>query len=173
MPSMRWIFLGLAVSAMVLVAGRSSPVQAFTTYEFTAVQFVYTAYPIVISDFSLRYVDADNDGRFSLDELVSGSFSGVSIEEPGWSAIYMTIHWVAAGPLSPLTDELGYVSHWSFGDPIFFVWEHGWDKPLQVGLGEGDFSYSQVAVPLPASVFLLGSGLIGLAWARRKKRLGQ
>ena len=28
-------------------------------------------------------------------------------------------------------------------------------------------------VPLPPSVYLLGTGLIALAWARRKKRLGQ
>jgi len=35
------------------------------------------------------------------------------------------------------------------------------------------WTYTQTPVPLPPSVFLLGAGLIGLAVARRKKRLGQ
>ena len=68
---------------------------------------------------------------------------------------------------SPLTTQLE-------GSPTQFAWTFvradgsNWEPMVSTM-----WTYTQTPVPLPPSVFLLGAGLIGLAVARRKKRLGQ
>lgn len=64
--------------------------------------------------------------------------------------------------------EFGGVDGHAFNsqDLFFFGWEYGYD--LTVSGVWGDFSMTPV--PVPAAVWLLGSGLIGLAGIAKRKR---
>jgi hypothetical protein len=140
------------------------------------------------SGFSLRYVDADVSQRFSIHELVPGSFSGhtdyYGIVFP--TLLYVPIHDDRGPgyPESPYTDTPvtrdfpALAESYGKGFPFFWIFQR------VGGVYEGeewyetdvyfhdDFTYTQVEVPvpLPASVFLLGASLIGLAgWRRFRK----
>lgn len=124
------------------------------TYDFYATSYV--------GNFSLRYIDADGDGRFSLPELVDGSWSPDFLPPfPGqtWKSIEDVPAYDAEH--SPLTDGTNVDGYWVF----LTVQGATFPSPAWV--------WTCTQVPLPSSVFLLGAGLIGLAVARRKKRLGQ
>jgi hypothetical protein len=128
-------------------------VKASTFYNFLA-----TSQNPDYSDFSLTYNDVDGDAKFSIDELVEGSFSGIQ----------MNIYWHTVlgsvpvnSPESPLTD--GDKSRWGFLNP-----------PIVASMAyPEEWTYRQSPVPIPASAYLLGTGLIPLMWAHRKKLLGR
>jgi hypothetical protein len=149
----------------------ASPVQSYTTYTLSATD--NGKYP-TFSGFSLRYIDSIHvDGRFEIGELVEGSFTPVTFMSYG---PYTKLQNVPAydEAQSPYTDgEVGLPGNMEY----YWVF---WDEVHQYGLSylQGDLAYTQTAdpkppVPIPPSVFLLGAGLIGLAVARRKKRLRQ
>lgn len=123
-----------------------------TIYDFTATSL----FPATDSNFSLLYHDLDADQKFSLNELIS--FSGVTSHFFG--EFYDTISEVPINSsASPLTD--GTSENWVFTNPASIF-----------GSSPGVWSYTQSAVPLPAGVLLLGSGLIPLAyWTRHRKSL--
>jgi len=119
----------------------------------------------------LRYEDKDGDAKYSYDELIS--FSGVTWVQPTPDNFFPAIIGV---PMylptdSPYTDGGGTYGYggqeaWSFftgsfGDPI-------------INPPPSDWTYTQTvvapAVPIPAAVWLLGSGLVGLIAIRRKFR---
>jgi len=153
------VFLCLAILAA------PAPVRATITYDFTATQ--RPGYPL--PTFSLQYVDTDSDGKFSLNELVADSFSGFTYGINNYH--YITL--ITVPPYnntptspwySPLTDGPGsFFTNWVFMDAS----EH----QLDVNPYNWIESQTQV-VPLPATVVLLGAGLLPLAWAHRKKLLG-
>lgn len=134
-------------------------VKASTFYDFWA-----TSQNPDYSDFSLTYNDVDGDAKFSIDELVEGSFSGVQMYTY-WLTVIGSVP--VNSPQSPLTD--GDKSRWGFlipspegGGPLV----GSMDYPQE-------WTYRQSTVPIHASAFLLGTGLIPLAWAHRKKLLGR
>jgi hypothetical protein len=125
------------------------------------------------SDFFILYTDVDNDGLFGLEDGdVVDVFSGVSINIGFPFQVNATT--VLASPVhdagvSPLTDGAGlgfngtdFVPIWVFGDPDFAT------VPLA-----SDWTYTQSLVPIPSAAYLLGAGLIPLAWFRRRNRLGK
>jgi hypothetical protein len=162
----------LVLGAVLLIA---SPVLAATTYNFVAHSpYGDPLYGDGYSGFTLQYVDADGDGRFSLDELVPGSFSGMTEQETSHSWYLCTD--VLGLPAfsatqSPLTDGVQYYSKDS--NTWWFYYPGDVPPTGAFGMGASNYSYSQSPVPIPASALLLGAGLIPLAWARRKKRLGK
>jgi hypothetical protein len=143
-------FLALGIGA--------HPALADTIYDFTAMSNNLG----VVQNFILQYVDTNNDGRVELDEIIPGTFSGVWTISPyiDWKTSLESVP--AYDPsYSPYTN--GVNDYWVFGDGVFG------DANLSASL----FTYTQTPeVPIPPSVFLLSAGLIPLAWARRKKRLG-
>jgi hypothetical protein len=143
-----------------------------TIYELTAT----AAWTPVVQTFSLQYNDLNNNGRFSLDELISGTFSGtyVSISGGPWTyastILGVPLYSVADGRL--LTDGPPYTpeawNDWTFvlpnGDGL------GHPGPIVTGWSYGDWTYGQTVVPLPPSALLFGSGFLGLAgWRRFRK----
>lgn len=157
-----WLISFLAILTV------AAPVQAHTTYDFRAVDSFYQdpGDLVFYGDFSFRYTDNDDDGRFSVGELVSGSFSQTRV-----GSIVGVLSGVVQAPeyhatKSPLTDGPAGATYWIL--------------LKSTGNSTNDrmrWTYSQTPVqspvPIPASVFLLGTGLIALAWSRRKKRLIQ
>jgi hypothetical protein len=127
----------------------------YITYELTA----YTKQPGIISNFTVQYVDRDGDRRVGTNDYVF-AFSGVTINGQEYSELTVIPEYSAE--YSPYTDGPESVYAWQFetssGDIQNFV--------------EWDFTYGQTPVPLPSSAWMLGTGLIPLAWAcRRKYRL--
>jgi hypothetical protein len=154
----------------------ATPAQAYTTYELNAVS---TTSPW--TGFTLWYVDFNSDAKFSWDELVSGSFSGVILTtdkgavcfaalrvEPSAHNFEYPENWVQVDlrdDRSPFFDDLSDESS------LFFVAADDVVSPLRVALS-GNWTYRQSAVPsavpLPPSLVLLGSGLLGLVGLRRR-----
>jgi hypothetical protein len=129
--------------------------------------------------FSLVYVDQDNDARFEVSELLS--FSGLTVgsyasdNTPVYTT-YPILLGAAGYQDTPYTDEYSvYEPHDSRSWGEFRTA----DNQLAMTAGAFNWTYQQEIVPqgnnvpLPPSVLLLGSGLISLAWARRKKRMGK
>ena len=153
------MIVGLAVFAVV-------PVLA-ATYTLTATDKIYSA---DWSNFSLQYYDLDNDQKFSYDELIPGTFSGVRDITRG--IIYTRIIGV---PLyssmdSPFTDGGGDCTYGCYGS------KDSWDFAQDIFPGgtvsrptASTWTYTQT--PVPSALWLLGSGLIGLAGLRRRRKV--
>ncbi len=103
-----FLFVFLALSALIC---QPSPLCAGTNYELKAKAKPNTN----MTDFALRYNDADGDHLFSLDELIPGTFTGVTLGFQRYTAI---IGVPINGWFSPLTDGLSlggrFEQDWSF-----------------------------------------------------------
>jgi len=123
------------------------------------------------SGFNVLYNDSDADSPVPLlgnedisssYQPIGGSFSGVKIN----GYLYPDLESVPYNSTaSPYTDGAYWV--WTFYDP---------NPPIQNGYGcdPAGWTYNQSRVseiPVPSAALLLGSGLIPLAWLRRKKRM--
>jgi len=160
MNGVRRIYLSMTLSAMLLIAGISPSWAAPVTYNFSAISNTIEG-----TNFTLSYTDYDNDGKFSLDELVAGSFSGVQFYWTDWGWVsYNAIRNVPSYQDNPYQrlvdgDSPGW---WAFG-PI----QHpGYDEyPTMYWT-----LYQTSPVPVPPAALLLGTGLVGLASWRRLRR---
>jgi hypothetical protein len=163
------------VSFLALGIG-AAPAQAHTTYMFYAEQYDRD-YVCGDISFSLRYVDANDNGRLSIDEIVPGSFSNdvwyylpdYAGGGPGGTWQHVTGVTRMAGNPNPY-----YFPVWILdgpGPPGEFLWFFSTADGKGAVMDYRAYSYSQTeVVPLPPSVFLLGAGLLGLAgWGRLKK----
>jgi hypothetical protein len=105
---MKKLFVFLMVAGLILAGGGMASVLAQPVYNLRAeVKWGYEA-----SDFQLRYIDRDGDGKFSLDELLG--FSGVW----WYPNTYTQILGVPSDTTdSPFTDG----PHWS-SNPSFWSW---------------------------------------------------
>ena len=150
-------FLCLVLLACLASFIAVTAVWAEMIYSFTATsQYDY------VPSFSLLFNDTNMNGRFSLDELVPGTLSFTGDQSDG---AYLAIIQVAA--VTGYTDlSPSPLPHPDRPDLSWFTVE-----------GQSDFGWYPVRwtyeinpVPLPASAFLLGSGLLGLAgWRRFRK----
>ena len=155
---MKKLFVFFIVAGMVIACGSSA--LAYTTYELTAtvkddIWNGDTRYSDFFSDFSLIYND-NGGGLFSLDELVS--FSGMTVHNdpknnPANTSFYPELYLVPV--ISGLTNGSGI--YWGFRN-----------SSGQSAFPENYWTYQKAVVPIPPSVWLLGSGLIGLVGLRRK-----
>lgn len=180
-------FACFLVFSFLAILAAPAPVRATaTTYLFTAeahpVNFVSNPSAVQWSTFSFQYTDLDGNGKVSLNEIDMSTFNGVTEKDASGTSLFSssTIYGVPVPPANPpdvnqLTVGSGTGSGGQSIPPqLCYAWnfapgDHGSDVGMA---GVMLFTESQVPVPVPPSVFLLGSGLIGLAWARRKKLLG-
>jgi hypothetical protein len=125
-------------------------------YELTATPTPYAVEVLGLSAFSISYEDQDNDARFELADPYTWS------HVTSLTTVYTQIKTVPDRNSTPYTDGDG-LWVWVFATEDNFVWSQFWTDY---------WDYSKVAVPIPASALLLGAGLIPLALARRRKRLG-
>ena len=148
----------------------AAPVQAYTTYELT--MHGSLGYP----DFSVYYIDYDGDAKMSEDEML---FGGAIFPSPptGSQGIYLPF-------FSSLFLQATTVPAYGPGEGSVFTDGSGGSQfvpPYWIFAGNGQTAYvpeyvwtqTEIETALPPSALLLGSGLIPLAWARRKKRLGK
>jgi hypothetical protein len=159
----------LSILSVLAILTVPSAAQAYTIYDFSATPTKQTG-PHVVFEFTLQYEDMNKDGRFSLSELIPGSFSGftyVYVYDPvPWEIdrIYQVPKYQAT--VSPLTD--GWPSY-----PPDWMFVRTFDNSLKFfRLPPALWTYSQAAVPIPPTAVMLGTGLIWLVWTRRKKRRG-
>lgn len=117
--------------------------------------------------FSLIYVDLDKDYRFSVADDQLLSFSGVSLT--GYPLLNVLTG--AAGFKDTLyTDEIGTGTDTGYRSWTFATSDEQWAASGASFCWDYQQSPLQSAVPLPPSAFLLATGLIPFAWARRKKQ---
>jgi hypothetical protein len=122
-----------------------------------------------VSDFTLTYNDTDNDTPVPLfgpqegDTVVTFSgFEDTLVGHVSGPVNYAPVN----SSMSPFTDGSGVFgfgpNYWGFG-------------PLEdvLVLPASSWTYTQAAVPIPASALLLSSGLIPLAWFRRRNLMGK
>jgi hypothetical protein len=146
----RIVLLAVALAWMVLIQPPAA--RADTTYVLTATPTTVGT-TNQVSEFSITYNDT-GDGLFELGELISWT----NMTDSKFNHIFTTIDLVPEQSFTGVTGGTG--SNWAF---LF----SGASQPLPY---PSDYwSYSQSPVPLPASAILLGSGLLGLALARRQK----
>jgi hypothetical protein len=109
-------FVFLALTALIC---QPSPLCAGTIYQFNA--NLDPVYGHGMQAFALRYYDADGDNHFSLDELIPGTFTGVtltdqySLEREHYTDIIGVPETVWE---SPLTD--GPHAYWTYDDEWVF-----------------------------------------------------
>jgi hypothetical protein len=176
-----WVW---ALSFLAILAG---PVAAdIYTYELIATPSVYALPPgspvpaYWPSGFTLLWTDFNQDGLFQPSELVAGSASAI---------IYNGSTYAITGLPTPgdgTDDQQTFILGTNFdfrerydamGNDLGTRGPVGiWKTDVGTGFWSDDWLYSNVQwtaapVPLTPSVFLLASGLIPLAWARRKKLL--
>lgn len=165
------------------------PVQGETTYKLVATS---KHVPLVdghmpdAGDFIITYITDDPLGRFSLgaawwsfSELATAGDGGHGEPLVGcgyggsWSGIEIVPVYSLA---SPYTDGQGKsdsdMPMWGFTRPPMGVPYYPTEFTAEATAWTYERTPYTLPVPIPPSVFLLGAGLIGLAVARRKKRLG-
>jgi len=176
------------VLLMVFLTIPTLPAAAVDIYQISATSLnndrsFYPASGAIWYNFTLTYKDIDNSKQFSLgsDELIS--FSGVVATYPNGAlhftqdTYYPTLIEVPQynAATSPYTAGTGGDDYWGFAD--------GYHIPIgtaytvlnpTTAIPASGFSYVQTRVggevPIPPSVLLLGSGLLGLAgWRRFRK----
>jgi hypothetical protein len=129
-----------------------------------------------LSSFWVVYDDADNSGRLKASEQIQ--FSGMSatsydeITQRYVTIVYNLLIGAAGIEDTLYTDELG-----EGANPNSRSWAFAKDTEWGLTAGAFCWDYSQAevqsAVPLPPSALLLATGLIPLAWVRRRKRVGK
>ena len=145
--------------AIGIGAGRVTPAQADITYQLIATP-TDIGRGAGLGGFSLQYFGQNGDSLFHVAELVPGSFSGLSVV--GYPVFDILDGAAGTQADSPFTDE----------DPVYRSWTFHSTTLWSLSAAGDDWKYERNIVPIPPTALLLGAGLIPLAWARRKKRLG-
>jgi|GEM_PF-2272959 len=116
-------------------------------------------------DFSIKNGDGTTtflSGTFQFDAMhVASIFNGAILDTVGPKSIFSAFLWGGAGGQMGILDNSNQTS-------IFDILNSGSTDPI-TGLGI-DVAFSADPVPEPATLALFGSGLIGLGFARRRRR---
>jgi hypothetical protein len=175
MSGVKRIRMVMAASVMLLGAGGLTEADAYTVYTLAA----HSTW-VEVSDFSLRFADFDGDKKFSLDELVPGTFSHMLHgywpynQFAGFDYDAITAVPSVDSYDVPLAFTDGGSGAANGGDKWTFLgWTVPFGTPREYGHTQSYYywlwNYDVTPVPEPASMILLGSALVGLAACGRKK----
>jgi hypothetical protein len=159
MKAVKHTGLVLVVSLLTLGAAWLLPAHADTIFTITAET------PPVVASFALSFTDSDNDGVYTPsdgDHFVPRSL----VWSGGWhgfNGVLTELVYAPSNAYCPYTsDGGGGGKNWVFSGP-------GSDETFDTTIFPLTYTRTSSAVPCPPAAYLLGSGLIPLAWARRKK----
>ena len=122
---------------------------------------------ISISDFYIDFAD-NGDSIFQFNELTA--FSGITLSGLPMAVGDVTFATLTSSPqIAGISDSNvnPAFANWNFTDPDMAI-------GINVGVPSILFQYdisNQVAVPEPSTYYLLGLGLLGLTYVRRRKTL--
>lgn len=184
----------LVVSLLFMLTSMTIPNPAVATlYTYTSQQFgaihgpSFPATPAIGDSFTVRF---NYDGVLptvltDMLSLVSFTMTSGEVElasgDPGVSA-WFKIKAAAAVPTAWEISIIGMhpgfeIATWrgGYGGPVFeTVMFHRVTGELDTWTAAGGVgTWTLAVVPVPPTMLLLGTGLIPLAWARRKRRLGK
>ncbi len=126
------------------------------------------------------YGDAVIDIDFNLDSAYSFTFFSEWMEANGNANVYYELSdWDTSSVVFSNNIVNGFYSAWETGTLAAGNYRliveaisnaDGLDSSLNSGFASGDFGLELTAVPVPAAVWLFGSGLLGLAGVARRKK---
>ena len=128
--------------------------------------------PTINGDFSITFNDSSpNDGILTIGEIVS--FSGVSFWSGGWGPYEEVIQTPGYQFSSSLSIQ--YSGNWYSGQENWIFMDPDNSYPV-MSVSAYAYTYNVAdssntsPVPIPGAIWLLGSGIIGLAGVRLKRK---
>jgi hypothetical protein len=135
----------------------------YTGCAASGIQFVYNGWaaPVTVSGSGFNFTGAYLTSLFSnnLNIQVIGKKDGTTLYDTSVSTDVHSPTWFVFNYLG--IDELVFISSGGTPDPFLGEGTH---------FGMDNFTYAVENVPVPATMLLFGTGLIGLAGLRRNKR---
>jgi hypothetical protein len=153
---------------------RAAALLALVIWGFPCLASAATTYTLTAADagaglsFTVVYEDLTGDGLYNPAPGNDNTLDFYGFGGPPGAVVI--VNSPVNSLTSPLTNGIGAQA---FSPPLPDYWEFYYDGAGNAAVPASMWTYSQVqAAPVPPTVILLGTALLGLAVARRRKPLG-